>query len=548
MKIVDVLLYGLLTVGVIVWWMRPLPNRHLILIIIASAAILLGLFGMLNDRWQAVATALFGVALLLPIVLAAIFGTTAQTDVPYLSGSAYAVFAVVAGSLLYFFPMTNLPTPSGPFIVGMRTFELTDQSRKGLFGVGKDDPRRLLIRVWYPAEKTGGRKPAPYFNAVEAKTTARGLSDIVGLGFLETYRRYAKTNSYIDAPIVSEEKTRPTVFFSHGAFGRLGQNTVLMEELASHGYIIYSVQHTGEAVGTVFPNGDVISWDPSVKLVMKTSKEGRGDYKDAIAKAIGSDSLDERLAGQIDWISRRQNDKERLFTSEEFWVQDRLFVHDTLQKGEAPTEVMDVIARSDFERTGQIGMSYGGMVTSSICAFDKRCVAGISLDGVALQSSIFAHEMPQAFMIFYADHDSYYKASLEKGFKYKGLKEKHWLHDFSYESFETSGQRQDIHRIELSKVAHAGFTDAALFTRRPVRDRSLGTAPTDVMLGAQNDFVRGFFDTYLRGEKVEFPQSQLDKYSEYTERRDTSHIREWWLSKSEEERADIHNQIEAIKN
>ncbi len=159
--------------------------------------------------------------LFLPLGLGLLRGTPVSTDIPYLSGSAYAILALLAGSLLHLFPITNLPAPSGPFIVGMRTFEMTDETRKGLFGVGENDPRRLLVRVWYPAEGTGGGKPAPYFNALEAKSTARGLGDLAGVGFLNVYQRHAKTNSYVDAPNLVEAESLPTILFSHGAFGQL---------------------------------------------------------------------------------------------------------------------------------------------------------------------------------------------------------------------------------------------------------------------------------------------------------------------------------------
>jgi hypothetical protein len=49
--------------------------------------------------------------------------------------------------------------------------------------------------------------------------------------------------------------------FSHGYGGVIMQNTVLMEELASHGYVVFSIAHPYEAVVTAFPNGDVIYED-----------------------------------------------------------------------------------------------------------------------------------------------------------------------------------------------------------------------------------------------------------------------------------------------
>ncbi len=377
MIFVDAVLLFALTIGVFAWWVRALPNRTVILFAIAAIAFALGLYGALNDRWQASLSIVFGCALALPLLMASIRRKETPSGVPFFSGAALGFLAFLAGSLIHFFPITNLPAPSGSHSVGTQTFELTDQTRKGILGVRPDEPRRLLIRAWYPAEQTQNAKRAPYFNSLEAKSTARGFGDVMGFGSLVTYFKHAQSNAYTNAPIVSDVDTLPTIFFSHGAIGHLAQNTLLMEELASHGYVVYSIQHTGDSVPTAFPNGDIVPTDPALATLMETSNEVLGKYDAAKAKALGSNDLDERLAGQLDWISGRQEDNERMPHSEKIWVQDRIFVHDTLQNGDVPTDVMDVVARSSFERTGQIGMSFGGAATGPVCIIDQRCAAGV---------------------------------------------------------------------------------------------------------------------------------------------------------------------------
>ncbi|MEM8986734.1 MAG: hypothetical protein AAGC95_08430 [Pseudomonadota bacterium] len=547
MIFVDALLLIALTIGAIAWWVRPLPGRTAILAAVAAITFTLGVYGALNDRWQASLSAAFGFFLFLPLIISVFQRKAAPKNPPYASGPAFTVLALVAGGLLHFFPITNLPEPSGPNTVGIRTFELTDDTRKGVLGVGENAPRRLLVRVWYPAEKPEDARPAYYFNDLEAKSTARGFGDVIGFGPLATFFKHAKTNAYPDAALVSDMKVLPTIFFSHGAIGHLAQNTVLMEELASHGYAVYSIQHTGDSAPTAFPNGDVIPSDPALKIEMETSNEVLGKYDDAKAKALGSDDLDERFAGQLDWMSRRQTDGEKMTYSEPIWVEDRLFVHNALQSGNAPNHVMDVVARSNFESTGQMGMSFGGAVTGPLCIIDERCAAGVNLDGAVFSPSTFAQEIKQPFMMFYSDHDIMYKLLLEKEYYTEDLSDNHWLYEFHYEGFKTAGLRQDIHRIEMSQVTHTGLTDYPLFMRPPLQGPVLGSAPTDVIMGAQNAFILGFFNTYLRGIESGFPDTQLKAYSDYIERRDASHIREWWLSKPEEERALVKEKIEEVK-
>src|SRR5690606_37753809 len=142
------------------------------------------------------------------------------------------------------FPVNPLPKPSGQYAVGVRAFEISDASRLGVFLAKPDEPRRLLVRVWYPAQDVSGLKPAPYFTEAETTSTARSLGGMVGFPEFFTYVSHVTTNSYPDAPLLEGATNLPTVFYSHGYTSFLQQNTVLMEELASHGYVVFSVQHT----------------------------------------------------------------------------------------------------------------------------------------------------------------------------------------------------------------------------------------------------------------------------------------------------------------
>ena len=121
------------------------------------------------------------------------------------------------------------------------------------------------------------------------------------------------------------------------------------------------------------------------------------------------------------------------------------------------------------------------------------------------------------------------------------------FNDFSYESFQNAGENADIHRLQLKGAAHLGLSDFTLFMRRPLRDALLGSAPTRVMLGTQNEFVRGFFDRYLRGIDNDFPKPQFAKYQGWVMPYDTKPVRQWWLAKPEQERARLQDEIDAVK-
>ena len=67
------------------------------------------------------------------------------------------------------------------------------------------------------------------------------------------------------------------------------------------------------------------------------------------------------------------------------------------------------------------------------------------------------------------------------------------------------------------------------------------------MIRTQNDFVRGFFDKYLRGESNDFPAEQFSAYEGWAIPVDSSGVREWFLSKSPEERSTIEERVTRAK-
>ena len=152
----------------------------------------------------------------------------------------------------------------GPFEVGVRTIEATDPN---------DPSRRLPIDVWYP---------------VEADATA-GLARhdyefIPGLG-------YTSEVSWDDAP--PAPGPFPFVVYSHGNGGFRWVSTFLTEFLASKGFVVAAVDHTGntaldEFTGQSLPQAQVAQVRP-------------GDVTATIdaVLALSNDSSDP-LSGRVD--------------------------------------------------------------------------------------------------------------------------------------------------------------------------------------------------------------------------------------------------------
>lgn len=144
----------------------------------------------------------------------------------------------------------SAPDPSelGPYPVGVRTFELVDDSRMDEMG----RPRPISVEVWYPAVEEA-RDMEPFTYAIEDVLRPEVLEDISGIQIA------LETNAVRDADVRADESF-PVVLFSHGSSGVRMQSTYLTAPLASHGYVVVSPDHYGNTLSDAILAGGV---DPS---------------------------------------------------------------------------------------------------------------------------------------------------------------------------------------------------------------------------------------------------------------------------------------------
>jgi predicted dienelactone hydrolase len=542
MTTADILLIAAILVFLSAWWTRSLPARGKVLLASCFVALTAAAWGVWDNRWQA-GVGVFASLVFLTALAIGRLRNAERASIRYVTGSLLTLLGASAIAVIYLFPVWPLPAPSGKYAVGVRTFELDDASRPGVFHAAPGEPRRLLVRVWYPAEPERGATPRRYFSDPETRTTARSMGQQLGFAPLLTYIKHVRTNAFEDAPLVAGAKDLPTIFYSHGYGSFLAQNSVLLEDLASHGYVVYSVQHTYDSSATVFPDGDVAPIDPALIEELENSPEAKGEFPKAMVAGATGATFDERLEGQIQYTTEMLDKGKRISKlSALTWAADQMFVHDRLQSGEVPKSVAEIAAACDLARTGEMGMSFGGATAGVICLLDKRCVAGINLDGGDFPFLPFNVDLPVPFLMLHSDFGGLYKAF---GVTAKG--DPRSFNDFSYERFENAGSGGQLYRAQVKDSAHLGLSDFTLFMRQPLRDGLLGSTPTDVMIGVQNDLVRGFFDKHLRGVANDFPQAEYQKYAEWVIPYNNPGLRDWWLAKTDEERAKITNRIDELK-
>ena len=147
----------------------------------------------------------------------------------------------------------ELPKPTGEFAVGRVSVEISDDSRADVLAPpGGGSTRRLVIWIWYPAAPSAASQYSLYLpHGWEASDTVMGAP--LGTTSLQSH-------STDEAPLLLERGPFPLVLFSASGFSPLSY-AGLIEDLASHGYVVAGICHTHDAPITVFEDGNVVPAD-----------------------------------------------------------------------------------------------------------------------------------------------------------------------------------------------------------------------------------------------------------------------------------------------
>lgn len=156
--------------------------------------------------------------------------------------------------LILAFPVYTMPTPTGTYDIGTKTYQVNDDSRNEIYG-NQEGIRKFNFQIWYPFTKTNEDDLAPWL--LDQEITSQALSRDFGFpGFLLNQTQYVSSHSYLDADF-TEETSYPVVIISHGWSGTKYLHSDLGENLASHGFIAVSIEHTYGSIASVI-DGEII--------------------------------------------------------------------------------------------------------------------------------------------------------------------------------------------------------------------------------------------------------------------------------------------------
>lgn len=381
----------------------------------------------------------------------------------------------------------TLPPPSGRFAVGTTALHLVDYSRQDPF-LSTPHSRELMISVWYPAHDAGFRK-APWIPGAAVPFLRAGL--IPPPLVLPTPGRTAVTQpgppptiplDHVHFPIthaglgtrpVPGIARRPVLLYSPGDEIDREFCTAQAEDLASHGYVVVTIDHTYEAREVVFPGSRVVlqvNPQPESTIVLST--------RIADARFVLS-SLDTLATG-----GNPDADQQAL-----------------------PPGLGEIL---DLSRVGMFGHSIGGDTAAQVMAADDRVTGGIDLDGTIVPTvpstpateGELAGEVARGiggrpFMIMTgAGRGPFAKSGQITDPSMVGF----WANLTGWRLFLTMPRAQHLSYCDyedfLSQLRAAGVISATQAAE--VVTPYIGTIDPRQAVAAERSYIRAFFDLHLR--------------------------------------------------
>ena len=329
------------------------------------------------------------------------------------------------------------PEPTGIHAVGKDAVLIEDASRAEALTETPGDHRQVRVVAWYPAVADTG-EAAPYLADLDrigdGLVASGSVSELarLGLGLVTTAARH-------DATVAATRDTYPVVILSPGNATNVEFYGALAEELASHGYVVFGLDHPFQSAAVAIDD-----------TVATYSGDAPMDRAEVVTRA----RIDERVA-------------------------DISFVLERLAADAAGFAALDT--RLDLDRVAVVGHSNGGLAAVQICD-DPRVSACVNIDGQNMAGPFGTGTTPAA-----------------PANPFLFLTKETELHPALADAFEAGGPGG--YRVVVPAAAHDSFTDGPRFQPRllPIAgtaddvmtvsrgfvlaflDHTLGEAPQDLL-------------------------------------------------------------------
>ncbi len=377
--------------------------------------------------------------------------------------------------------ITALPKPTGSYRVGVTHLNFVDENRVDPFPQAKGRCRDIPIIIWYPIDDPGERRPSNLLK----------IQDLVSLKHYFLYKIIPNhicniiTNSYENTTLSSKDSKFPVLIFNHGFSSYMEQNTILMEHLASFGYIVVSVGHPYDGVAS-YPDGRSIPVDlDSIRNLSKEARQNQKIFNQNI-KQLARDDLSlaqiRKFTESYLAASKAMNEKV------EMWVDDIRFIAGILEKINEGLIESKFADRFSLERgIGVFGQSYGGAASILSCCVDERLKCAINIDGAMYGgiSDTYKYKQPTMYM----DSDMLPGRS----------------------RYFYSINEADTYHLVIKDSRHLDYSDCTYILKNWLMKfmQLVGKIDGGLMLRITNDYVQSFFDKYIKQVNTQLCEQNL---------------------------------------
>lgn len=355
-----------------------------------------------------------------------------------------AILLLISELLILVFQVNEMPEPSGDYNIGTISFDIVDEDREELYGEEAGEARKFRAQFWYPSDDVSDGVLSKWLS--DGYEVSRQVPAQVGLpGFIFDYTGLIDSNSYENVLISSKEDKYPVVVLSHGWTGYRHLHSDMAELLASHGYIVVSIEHTYGSLATVFDDGQVT-------LVDYNALPNR-------------DENDDFLIFANDLVSTYSSDSGRVLD----------FIEELNR-----TELFN--GRADMDHIGVLGHSTGGGGVVKLAIEDTRVDAVFGFDPWI---EPLGHEQ--------------LSEGLDIPFLF--IRSEQWEvgPNNDYITTLVKHSSSDYLTLQLEGSYHQDFT--MLYMYRPLNDLAgfAGELDSQVSLDIRLDYILKFFDQNLKG-------------------------------------------------
>src|SRR6266545_3748386 len=425
-----------------------------------------------GPRWQMVpAYALAGLFFLIWLLenFALGGGIAGHRWINQLAVGLAALGLAISAVLPVIFPVFRFPRPTGPYEIGTLTYHWVDAARPEVFTDNLDDRRELMVQLWYPAKADPSSPRAPYIPDAEA--VAPALARFLHLPeFALGHVKYIATNAIPSAPAADGERSYPVLIFLEGLGGYRQQNTLQVEELVSHGYIVAAIDQPYAASMVVFPDGRQAAYDTRMEPPHR-----QAGYDPSTAPAHSAFAY-----AHIPYLT-----------------QDAVFTLDQLTALNQADPNGILTGRLDLQRAGLFGHSLGGIVGGEACLQEPRLRACL-LEDAYMPADVVRAGLRQPAMWITRDADT---MRLERqrsgGWPEAAIDEHLTTMRAVYEGLPGDG-----YYVQVPGTFHVDMTDAPLLT--PLETWFGLGGPIGVQRAHDiiNAYSLAFFDRHLKDRQV----------------------------------------------